>query len=113
MVSEYQTRLPDKKLLQAKLHEFYQLAESEVAALKTTAAISPPPVAEIARREAARPQRNHRGGMGGCGESSATFLKDGKKGRVALGGFPPDATQSFSVLAFDHDPNEMIGVHAA
>ena len=26
LVSEYQTRLPDKKLLQAKLHEFYQLA---------------------------------------------------------------------------------------
>jgi len=28
LVSEYQTRLPDKALLQAKLHEFYQLAES-------------------------------------------------------------------------------------
>jgi hypothetical protein len=26
--SEYQTRLPDKKLLQAKLHEFYALTES-------------------------------------------------------------------------------------
>ena len=26
LVSEYQTRLPDKKLLQAKLHEFYELA---------------------------------------------------------------------------------------
>ena len=26
LVAEYQTRLPDKKLLQAKLHEFYQLA---------------------------------------------------------------------------------------
>ena len=25
LVAEYQTRLPDKKLLQAKLHEFYQL----------------------------------------------------------------------------------------
>ncbi len=29
LVAEYQTRLPDKKLLQAKLHEFYQLAESQ------------------------------------------------------------------------------------
>ena len=29
LVAEYQTRLPDKKLLRAKLHEFYQLAESE------------------------------------------------------------------------------------
>lgn len=25
LVAEYQTRLPDKKLLQAKLHEFYAL----------------------------------------------------------------------------------------
>ncbi len=31
LVAEYQTRLPDRKLLQAKLHEFYQLAESEPA----------------------------------------------------------------------------------
>ncbi len=29
LVAEYQTRLPDKKLLQAKLHEFYQLAEAQ------------------------------------------------------------------------------------
>ena len=28
LVAEYQTRLPDKKLLQAKLHEFYTLAAS-------------------------------------------------------------------------------------
>jgi predicted nuclease of restriction endonuclease-like (RecB) superfamily len=47
LVAEYQTRMPDKKLLQAKLHEFYQLAESEAAALKNTAAISPPPVAKL------------------------------------------------------------------
>jgi hypothetical protein len=26
LVAEYQTQLPDKKLLQAKLHEFYQLS---------------------------------------------------------------------------------------
>jgi predicted nuclease of restriction endonuclease-like (RecB) superfamily len=32
LVAEYQTRLPDKKLLQAKLHEFYQLAESQAVA---------------------------------------------------------------------------------
>jgi hypothetical protein len=31
LVAEYQTRLPDKKLLQAKLHEFYKLAQSEAA----------------------------------------------------------------------------------
>lgn len=29
LVSEYQTRLPDKKLLQTKLHEFYVLAEAQ------------------------------------------------------------------------------------
>jgi hypothetical protein len=29
LVAEYQTRLPDKKLLQSKLHEFYALAESQ------------------------------------------------------------------------------------
>ena len=28
LVAEYQTRLPDKKLLQAKLHEFYELAQN-------------------------------------------------------------------------------------
>jgi hypothetical protein len=26
LIAEYQTRLPDKKLLRRKLHEFYQLA---------------------------------------------------------------------------------------
>jgi hypothetical protein len=31
VVAEYQTRLPDKKLLQAKLHEFYALAEAPAA----------------------------------------------------------------------------------
>jgi predicted nuclease of restriction endonuclease-like (RecB) superfamily len=31
LVSEYQTRLPDKKLLQAKLHEFYELAQDQAA----------------------------------------------------------------------------------
>jgi YhcG PDDEXK nuclease domain len=32
LVAEYQTRLPDKKLLQAKLHEFGALAESQAEA---------------------------------------------------------------------------------
>ena len=30
LVAQYQTELPDRKLLQAKLHEFYELARSEV-----------------------------------------------------------------------------------
>ena len=51
LVAEYQTRMPDKKLLQAKLHEFYQLAESEAAALKDRAAFSPPAVAKLTSPE--------------------------------------------------------------
>src|SRR5205823_12710741 len=31
LVAEYQTHLPDKQLLQAKLHEFYELAASAAA----------------------------------------------------------------------------------
>jgi predicted nuclease of restriction endonuclease-like (RecB) superfamily len=31
LVAEYQTRLPDKSLLQAKLHEFYELAQAQAA----------------------------------------------------------------------------------
>ena len=30
-VAEYQTRLPEKKLLQAKLHEFYALAREQAS----------------------------------------------------------------------------------
>lgn len=36
LIAEYQTLLPDKKLLQAKLHEFYRLAETAVAQDKET-----------------------------------------------------------------------------
>lgn len=49
LVAEYQMRLPDKKLLQAKLHEFYALAESQAdataraeGAAKSTAKLSRP-----------------------------------------------------------------------
>jgi predicted nuclease of restriction endonuclease-like (RecB) superfamily len=31
LVAQYQTQLPDKKLLQAKLHEFYELAQAQAA----------------------------------------------------------------------------------
>jgi predicted nuclease of restriction endonuclease-like (RecB) superfamily len=48
LVAEYQTRLPDKKLLQSKLHEFYELAQAQAArpALegpKLSPATKPPP----------------------------------------------------------------------
>ena len=45
LVAEYQTQLPDKKLLQAKLHEFYALAESHAEADARDKNM-PPPVAE-------------------------------------------------------------------
>ena len=48
LVAEYQTRLPDKKLLQAKLHEFYALAESQAAA-DADGAVLPQPLAKSAR----------------------------------------------------------------
>jgi predicted nuclease of restriction endonuclease-like (RecB) superfamily len=35
LVAEYQTRLPDKQLLQAKLHEFYELAQEQAALSET------------------------------------------------------------------------------
>jgi predicted nuclease of restriction endonuclease-like (RecB) superfamily len=44
LVAEYQTRLPDKKLLQAKLHEFYALAESQADA---DADATPTPAAQL------------------------------------------------------------------
>ena len=42
LVAEYQTRLPDKKLLQAKLQEFYQLAESEAVVSASVESLPPP-----------------------------------------------------------------------
>jgi predicted nuclease of restriction endonuclease-like (RecB) superfamily len=44
LVSEYKTRMPDKKLLQAKLHEFYELAQQTNPV--DDAIISPRPVAK-------------------------------------------------------------------
>jgi predicted nuclease of restriction endonuclease-like (RecB) superfamily len=37
VIAEYQTRLPDKKLLQAKLHEFYELATERLKAAPAVA----------------------------------------------------------------------------
>ncbi len=49
LVAQYQTRLPDKALLQTKLHEFYELAQSEaeLTALETP---EPPPKATKKRK---------------------------------------------------------------
>ena len=40
LVADYQTKMPDKKLLQAKLHEFYQLAQSRADATDRGAIVS-------------------------------------------------------------------------
>ncbi len=42
LVAEYQTRLPDKKLLQAKLHEFYELARQRQEDRPAVEATKPP-----------------------------------------------------------------------
>ncbi len=53
LVAEYQTRMPDKKLLQAKLHEFYQLAESQLELQAPSERVSGPP----ARKKVATKKR--------------------------------------------------------
>jgi predicted nuclease of restriction endonuclease-like (RecB) superfamily len=54
LVAEYQTRLPDKELLQAKLYEFYQLAELQADA-SAEGEIRPPPVAQLAAAKKRKP----------------------------------------------------------
>ncbi len=58
LVSEYQTKLPDKGLLQRKLHEFYARAEveggSEQASLPAVAAKKP----SASRRRRPKPERS-------------------------------------------------------
>ena len=53
LVAEYQTRMPDKRLLEAKLHEFYQLAESQIASRTPSEREAWPP----ARKKAAAKKR--------------------------------------------------------
>lgn len=54
LVAEYQTRLPDKKLLEAKLHEFYALALSQ-AEPDADAATVPQPLPQLP--SAAKPRK--------------------------------------------------------
>lgn len=44
LVAEYQTRLPDKKLLESKLHEFYELAHQQAALAAMDAKAAKPTV---------------------------------------------------------------------
>ncbi len=50
VIAEYQTRLPDRTLLKAKLHEFYRSAEAETAAQEGTSQL------RNAKRSARRPK---------------------------------------------------------
>src|SRR5208283_5199555 len=54
VVAEYQTRLPDKALLQAKLHEFYELARQQADLPATDAAA---PVAPHSLKPRTRPKK--------------------------------------------------------
>jgi hypothetical protein len=56
VIAEYKTRLPDKKLFQAKLHEFYSLATRNAVAHDDTAAPGAPKL-----RVTGRDTRKHRG----------------------------------------------------
>lgn len=49
LVAEYQTRLPDRKLLQAKLHEFYELAQNP--------SVLPQPMRELGPTDEPQPAR--------------------------------------------------------
>lgn len=53
VIADYQTRLPDKMLLQAKLHEFYQSAEAETAVREGKSQLQK-------ARQSARPRRGSR-----------------------------------------------------
>ncbi len=59
LVAEYQTRLPDKKLLQAKLHEFYALAQSRAEADAQTEDLPQPRAKFPPPRRRERPARSH------------------------------------------------------
>jgi hypothetical protein len=56
LVADYQTEMPDKKLLQAKLHEFYELAQSRAEAT-ARGAILPRAAAQLPGRKMPRKAR--------------------------------------------------------
>ncbi|MGH7137104.1 MAG: PDDEXK nuclease domain-containing protein [Pirellulales bacterium] len=58
LVAEYQTRLPHKKLLQAKLHEFYALAETQADETVHGDTVPPPaPKLPSAKKPRKRPKK--------------------------------------------------------
>ena len=56
LVAKYQTKMPDKKMLQAKLHEFYELAESRTEAT-ARGATTPQAAAQLPRPKTLRKAR--------------------------------------------------------
>jgi predicted nuclease of restriction endonuclease-like (RecB) superfamily len=55
LIAEYQTQLPDKKLLQAKLHEFYEAVEAQAEA-DAESQVLPQPVAKLPTQKKTRLQ---------------------------------------------------------
>jgi predicted nuclease of restriction endonuclease-like (RecB) superfamily len=51
VIAEYQTRLPDKKLLQAKLHEFYEQAQATAEKMPPPSLESPSPARSPTKRK--------------------------------------------------------------
>jgi predicted nuclease of restriction endonuclease-like (RecB) superfamily len=56
LVADYQTKMPDKRLLQAKLHEFYELAESQAEAT-ARGEIVPQTAAQLSAAKGSREKR--------------------------------------------------------
>jgi hypothetical protein len=60
LVAEYQTRLPDKSLLQAKLYEQQSESQTESAMVPQPAARLPAGLAPVNRNLGAHPKRQRR-----------------------------------------------------
>jgi predicted nuclease of restriction endonuclease-like (RecB) superfamily len=57
LVAEYQIKMPDKKLLEAKLHEFYELAESQAATEILPQAVAKPRALRIRSTAKKKPRK--------------------------------------------------------
>lgn len=66
LIAEYQTRLPDKKLLQAKLHEFYEALEAQTEANQSSTvlpqAVAKLPASSKSRKRAAKAKKSPKKG---------------------------------------------------
>ena len=74
LVAEYQTRLPDKKLLQAKLQEFYEQAETHAEPT-----IAPPAAAQLPKRAEDSPAKQENEAKQAKQEMNAAAMTDPEK----------------------------------